>query len=184
MWDLRVCSWKARQGGETWWGSPPGGFDVDLVDLMWTWPGSPPGCGNGNKWFVHTQNLFASSALWKDVIPTDPHCWQINPFCIGGTFWFSNNFNLHSLHYSHKIYMWKNLWLWFRLWFAPMKGLMLGFQQKEKAEQVRLRSRAKIFSNSVAAIAQLPDLLDSDLFSRCSQGCVLFGLYRGGQSQG
>ena len=46
MWDLRVCSWKARQGGETWSGSPPGGFDVDLVDLMWTWPGSPPGCGN------------------------------------------------------------------------------------------------------------------------------------------
>ena len=179
MSDLRVCSWKARQGGETWSGSPPGGFDVDLVDLMWTWPGSPP-------YFVEMEANDLCTPLRKQCPlerrhPNWPALLTNQSVLYRGHLF---NFNLHSLHYSHKIYMWKNLWLWFRLWFAPMKGLMLGFQQKEKAEQVRLRSRAKIFSNSVAAIAQLPDLLDSDLFSRCSQGCVLFGLYRGGQSQG
>ena len=158
--------------------------EVHLVDLMWIWW---IWCGLDQEVHMvvemicaHTEPLRKQCPLerrhpnWPALLTNQSVLYRGHLF----------NFNLHSLHYSRKIYMWKNLWLWFRLWFAPMKGLMLGFQQKEKAEQVRLRSRAKIFSNSVAAIAQLPDLLDSDLFSRCSQGCVLFGLYRGGQSQG
>ena len=106
VWGLRVCSWTAHRGDETWSESQPGrnkesgcrdNFLAKEIIMM----------------IFSEENLFTGSALWEDVVPTDPHSWQVDPFRIRGTFdsWFSVEIKYCYQVFSSDLYPWTD-WGW------------------------------------------------------------------------
>ena len=146
VWGLRVCSWTAHRGDETWWESQPG---------RWQW-------GKWlSSWFPQRKTSSQAAPFGKTssqltrTVDKSTRSVSGAPLTLASVLKSNSivNFQVTVTHEPLTLasVLKSNSVINFQV-YLPMNGLRLGFQQKAWAQPARWESSVTRTSNSVTAI--------------------------------